>query len=417
MTPRKQVTILILLILFVLLSRVFLLTMPEGTVFDEVHYVKAARAYLAGEQDPNWEHPPLGKMLIAVGMTIFGDNSLGWRAIPYLLGCLTAVLVFVLARALGLSWGGSLFAGFFYAADYLAFVQGRLAMLDIFVAFFSLLALVFAARFYRTRWKSDFFATLVALGLAIASKWSAAYLVVAFGFYYVFFPPFFPGRRGILRYLASGLLVFLCFLVVVGGLYLLSYSYYFSFGHGLADLIKLHADAWAWHTRASIDHPYASPWWSWPLMTKGVWYAYSTNPDGRTAGILAIGNPVVWYGGLIALLALIAALPWWIRRKDRFIPLFILFGFAISYLPWAISSKGGFIFYMLPGIPFYAVALAWWIHRGWRRRPVRILGWATLVLALLAFLVFYPLLTNWSLYPEAFLRGIWSGSFLSIFHF
>ncbi|MCX5971041.1 MAG: phospholipid carrier-dependent glycosyltransferase, partial [Coprothermobacterota bacterium] len=62
MTLRKQVILLILLILFAFLSRGLFLNQPAGTVFDEVHYVKAARAYVAGQPDTNWEHPPLGKM-------------------------------------------------------------------------------------------------------------------------------------------------------------------------------------------------------------------------------------------------------------------------------------------------------------------------------------------------------------------
>ncbi|MEI6308946.1 MAG: phospholipid carrier-dependent glycosyltransferase [bacterium] len=415
MTLRKQVILLILLILFAFISRGLFLDQPAGTVFDEVHYVKAARAYVAGQPDTNWEHPPLGKMCIALGIVIFGDNALGWRFFSYLLGCLAVILVFLLARALGLGWGAALFAGAFYATDFMAFIQGRMAMLDLYVAFFSLLALFFAARFYRTRWRLDFLFTLIALGFALASKWSAAYLVVALGVFFLVFPPFRLSRRAGLSFLANGLLVFLAFLVVVGGLYLLCYSYYFSFGNDFADLIKLHTDAWAWHTRAAIDHPYASPWWSWPLMTKGVWYAYLTNPAGLTEGILAIGNPIVWYGGGIALLALLASLPWWVRRRSAFLPGFVLFAFLVNYLPWIISSKGGFIFYMLPGIPFYALALAILVQKGWRRPVARVISWAVLVLAVLAFLAFYPLLTGLPVYPEGFLKGIWAGSFLGIF--
>ena len=45
------------------------------------------------------EHPPLGKMLIAAGSLLFGDNPLGWRAASVLAGAvtLTAVLAWSLA--------------------------------------------------------------------------------------------------------------------------------------------------------------------------------------------------------------------------------------------------------------------------------------------------------------------------------
>ncbi|MGO1304240.1 MAG: phospholipid carrier-dependent glycosyltransferase, partial [Sphingomonas parapaucimobilis] len=62
------------------------LTMPPMLVFDEVHYVPAARTLLALEGPVNIEHPLLGKTLIAAGMLLFGDNALGWRALSTVAG-------------------------------------------------------------------------------------------------------------------------------------------------------------------------------------------------------------------------------------------------------------------------------------------------------------------------------------------
>lgn len=412
MSRRTQIILVLLLVVFVFLSRGLFLGFPGDKVFDEVHYVRAANAYVAGQEDPNWEHPPLGKMMIATGILIFGDNPWGWRFFPYLFGCLTVFLVFWLARTLGLGMGGALFAAFLFSWDFLSFVMGRMAMLDIFVSTLITLSLLFAARYYKSRNKWDFLFTMVACGLAISSKWSALYPAVFLGFFFLALPPFFRHLRGsVLRFLTNGLLVLLCFIVVVGGIYAFTYSYYFSFGHTAQDWVKLHTDAWAWHTRPNIDHPYASQWWSWPLMTKGVWYYYNTTPEGITQGILAIGNPVLWYLGGLAILVLILGLTFWIYDKNRFIPLFILFGFLVNYIPWIISSKGGFIFYMLPAIPFYALGMTYFINRTWRYRFWRGLSWVFVILTFLVFALFYPLLTGLPVYQETFLRALWSGSF------
>ena len=62
------------------------LTIPHRLVFDEVHYVPAARTLLALAGHTNIEHPLLGKTLIALGILLFGDGPAGWRALSTLAG-------------------------------------------------------------------------------------------------------------------------------------------------------------------------------------------------------------------------------------------------------------------------------------------------------------------------------------------
>ena len=52
---------------------------PHKLVFDEIHYVPAARALLALNAPLNTEHPLLAKEFIAAGIALFGDNCFGWR--------------------------------------------------------------------------------------------------------------------------------------------------------------------------------------------------------------------------------------------------------------------------------------------------------------------------------------------------
>lgn len=414
MRRRNRIWLFFLFLIFVFLSRGLFLAEPQEKVFDEVHYVRAASFYLAGQEDPNWEHPPLGKMFIALGMEIFGDNPLGWRIFPYFFGCLSAILVFFSARAIGLGFTGSLIAGSLFSFDFLSFIQGRLAMLDIFVAFFILLAFLGAARFFRHGSPTYFFLSLISLGLAVSSKWSALYPAFFLGISFLFKRPFFSGRKEFKFLFLNGLLVFICFLLIVGGIYLLSYTYYFSFGHSLSDFLKMHADAFAWHTRPNIEHPYASQWWTWPLMLKGVWYYYKTTPGGIAEGILAIGNPFIWYLGGIALLLFLLAIPFWKGRSYRLAPTFNLLGYASNFLPWIVSTKGGFIFYMLPAVPFYALSLAFVLEKIWKSPWGRKASWAIIILSFLAFALFYPLLTGLPIYPEGFLKSLWSGNFFKL---
>ena len=80
------------IVVFLVAEALFLigLTVPHQFVFDEVHYVPAARALLTLDGPVNIEHPLLGKWLIAQGIRLFGDDTLGWRFMSTLAGAVTA---------------------------------------------------------------------------------------------------------------------------------------------------------------------------------------------------------------------------------------------------------------------------------------------------------------------------------------
>ena len=125
------------------LLRALWLTSPTGSlIFDEKYYVNAARVILGWAHDadvwvgapagldPNTEHPPLGKLLIAGSMLLFGDTGLGWRLPSVIAAALALVAVFGIVRALGGSrWTGVL-AVAIYSLDPLSFIHGRIGVLD-----------------------------------------------------------------------------------------------------------------------------------------------------------------------------------------------------------------------------------------------------------------------------------------------
>src|SRR5689334_7148982 len=76
---------------------------PEKFVFDEVHYVPAARQMLEPGRPSvvlNPMHPPLAKELIALSIRGFGDNTFGWRYPAALFGAIAIAAVYLCALAL-----------------------------------------------------------------------------------------------------------------------------------------------------------------------------------------------------------------------------------------------------------------------------------------------------------------------------
>jgi dolichyl-phosphate-mannose--protein O-mannosyl transferase len=149
----------------------------SALIFDEQYYVNAARVILgihgnsaygdaAFFHDPNAEHPPLAKLLIALSMKVLGDNAWGWRIFPVIFGSLALLAMFWLVRSAGGSRWLALGASFLFAVDNLMLLQGRIALLDIFTVFFMLVSV---ALYLRRR------AVLagIALGIGLCTKLTA----------------------------------------------------------------------------------------------------------------------------------------------------------------------------------------------------------------------------------------------------
>ncbi len=172
--------------------RVYNLGSPPEHMFDEVYYAKDARAIIDGrmEGEPgsswepgdvvSWPHPDAGKMAIALGILVAGDGPVGWRLPAVVAGLVLLAAVYPLARRLGLSPGWAFVALLLASADLLGIAQSRIATLDIFVATWTALCVLFALK-YVQRGDAARWLVLGGLcgGLAVATKWSGALALVA----------------------------------------------------------------------------------------------------------------------------------------------------------------------------------------------------------------------------------------------
>ncbi len=141
--------------------------------------------------DPSWiVHPDGGKWLIAIGERIFGLDAFGWRIAAVVIGSLTVLVLARLVRRLTGSTVMGCFAGLLLAFDGLHFVMSRMALLDVFLAFWvvcGVACLVADRDWIRERldryriirpWQ---LAAGVCFGMACGTKWNGVYVLAAFG--------------------------------------------------------------------------------------------------------------------------------------------------------------------------------------------------------------------------------------------
>jgi dolichyl-phosphate-mannose-protein mannosyltransferase len=360
------------------------LSRPSIQTFDEVHYVTAARTMLELAQ-ANPEHPLLGKSLIALGMLIFGDNPVGWRALSTLAGTATIVGVYAFTQALTRATRPALFAALFAMLNQMIFVQARIGMLDGFMGAFLVwgaVLSVWAMHAQRHAWLC-WIGSGALLGAAVAVKWAAvpwvAFALAAFAL--------LKWRGGFAR--LPWLLASLGFGLVAIAVYFASFAPAFFYTQSpmtWARLLPFQLEMWALQTQVLPAHNYQSSWWSWPLMLRPIWYFYE--PDqGAVRGVLLIGNPAILWGGLLAVLAC----SWAGLRHRAGVPLTAAILWTFSLAIWAIIPKSlGFFYYYYVSAIILCVALAVAFHH-WRDMVKQRDDWF-LVLCVALFAYFYPTL-------------------------
>jgi len=390
------------------------LGIPSAPYFDEVHYLPAARALLEDPRIVNQEHPLLGKIILAEGIALFGDNPQGWRSFPALAG---AVALFAFMRAMwfaSLSRFAALACGVLLASSFPLFIHARIAMLDIFMVCFAMIALWLCAAALRepasARWRLALAG--VALGCAMGSKWNVLPIAVLPGLAFLAIRLRAVGLRFLtdkatapipgMTLVEAGV----CLGLLPLATYALTFFPAFFYRENpltIGTFVEYHQRMIELQEMVKQPHPYQSQWWQWVGNLRAIWYLYEP-VDGAQRGILLLGNPLTMIAGLPAL-AWCAWQGLWRRNRAA---LAVALLYAASLGLWIVAAKPVqfYYHYFLPSC-FLAAALALALDAAWKA------GWRRASLGTIAascalFAYFYPILSAAPLGdPQDFLRWAW----------
>ena len=327
-----------------------------------------------------------------------GRLALSWRLPGVVAAALLAFVLVLLARRLFASRLVPALVGVAVIFDGSMFAQARIGMNDVYVALFIVAGWYFIVAAHRPRRSAalDLLIAGVLLGLGAASKWAAFYtlagvLVASLAVTAYAYERGRPGTGGPLDLLAgkgrNAALLFLSFAVIPVGIYLASYVHWF--GGPTApygwDLLELTKQMYWYHSGLTSPHPAASPWWSWPVVLKPVYWYFGQSDGGNNAYIYDAGNVALFWAGLVATVwCAIAAV------RARSVALgFVVFALLVQYVAWIPISRVLFFYHFFTALPFYLLALACGLAYLWetgRSRPVI----AYLAVAVGTFAYFYP---------------------------
>lgn len=403
----------------------------NSTYFDEIYHARTAYEYTHGIVPYENTHPPLGKLLIAVGMELFGVNPFGWRIIGTLFGIAMLPLIYVMALRLFKKTIYAALAAGLFALDFMHFTQTRISTIDVYGVFFIMLMFYFMQRystmnFYRMSlrktWVPLFWSGLF-FGIGVASKWIVLYggAGLAIMLALVLFERYREYKaaervladgklsdkelqtacstagqsfwKNTILTLASCVVFFVIIPVVIYGLSFIPVLNVSSEGYTIHGLIEAQKNMYNYHSQLVATHPFASSWWEWPFMKRPVWFFSGGEglPEGQVSSIVTIGNPLIWWTGIFAMLGTL-----WLtfRRKDKSLYM-IWIGFFSQYVPWMLVPRETFLYHYFAMVPFMILSIVYILKLlDSKYENSRYIRYTYVAVAALLFILFYPVLSG-----------------------
>ena len=374
---------------------------------------------------------------MSVGIALFGMTPFGWRFMGTLFGVAMIPLLYLFLKNLFGRTSIATCGTILLAVDFMHLTQTRLATIDTYAFFFILLMYYFLYRYLTLPDGASFkqcalplFLSGLFWGIGAASKWTVIYgctgLVALYFIGLVVKLRRWPEesrqeRTGwTVKILAFSVLVFA---VIPAIIYVLSYLPYaaasgdLSLGNLLSEMWENQKYMLSYHNGVTSSHPYSSRWYEWLVNARPILYYMDNSVAGVTTRFAAFLNPVVCWGGLVAmlvcaaqafrplwakltffglsglggaasaawvtgvfdpetdtqtrllclvliaaLLALYLVLGWFVSRTFRQsspIALFILIGYLAQLVPWFFIGRITFAYHYFPSVLFLILALCY----------------------------------------------------------
>ncbi|MFD0670438.1 phospholipid carrier-dependent glycosyltransferase [Cohnella sp. GCM10027633] len=376
----------------------------NGMYFDEIYHARTAYETAHGIEPYETTHPPLGKVIMSAGISLFGMNPFGWRFMGAIFGALMIPLLYVFGKRMFGRTDLAALAGGLIALDFMRFSLSRIGTVDVFAVFFIALSAYAVYEYYRQsvieqasmrRTLVPLAVSALAIGMAIATKWIGLYagLGIAVALLLVWRSSRFP--RG--RYAATLAWTAGLFALVPLAVYFASYIPFLRLpgpGHGIADVVAYQKHMFNYHSDLVATHPFSSSWWEWPLIQRPVWtYAGQAANAGDVVSIVLMGNPAVWWIGSAAAVYMALRL-----LKDRSLEVsFLLIGLAAQLVPWMFVSRLTFIYHFYASVPFIVLCSVYALRSIAERVPSFRLRYgigAYAAIAACLFAMFYPILAG-----------------------
>ena len=348
-------------------------TYMDGTMFDEVYHGRTAFEFIHSLPTYETTHPHLGKILISLGIRLFGMTPFGWRFMSVLFGILILAVMYLFAKKL---FGSTFIAAAstsLLAFDCMHYTLSRIATIDIFAAFFILLMYYFLYEYFcrdsalkhsakcepPSQLSVDVLAPLGLCGLSmafgIATKWTGVYAGAGLGILFFWYTLTHFSKKQTAR-----LFGFCCVFFIAVPLVVYTLSFLPVVGHtpykGLIDkAVRGSISMFEYHSKLVAEHYYSSPFYEWPVVWMPLLDANDAVSDTLVSSVSCMGNPAIWWVGIPCSLFVLYR---WLGKRDQKAG-FLFLSYAAQYVPWMSIGRITFIYHYFPAILFVMLMMGY----------------------------------------------------------
>lgn len=392
-TDSSDLTNLFFILWLSVLVHFWRITYPNSIVFDEVTFGKFLNSYAKGEYYFDL-HPPLGKLILGwasylgginpnfnydkIG-TVFSEQTFIWlRSFTAFTGSLIPVFAALLLRGLGFSKWVAVIAAVLIIFENALLVISRTFVFDIFLLSFGFASIAVGVWSHRLKSKTLWWFSWILAASAFSIKWTGLSFLGILSLWEI--------QRGwSSKLLGVSLRRLMLGLSAAFAVYFLIFAVHFSWTprsgmgndfmspefqsglignryHGNPGLVRpslwiqfieLNKMMWAYQKTMNQNHPYSSPWYSWPLMYRPIYFWGNTGGELKER-IYLLGNPWLWLSSTLAVIFFFVK-TWskgklWLKKsidEAQTREFCLLLIFVANYIPFILIGRVMFIYHYL----------------------------------------------------------------------
>ncbi|MGN0376464.1 MAG: phospholipid carrier-dependent glycosyltransferase [Suilimivivens sp.] len=389
-------------------------TYMSGTMFDEVYHGRTAYEFIHHLTTYETTHPHFGKILISLGIRLFGMTPFGWRFMSVIFGILIIGVMYVFAKRLFDNTFIASATAALLVFDCMHYNLSRIATIDIFAAFFILLMYYFMYEYIfrdtaimqmssEKKISSQPLSKQVLIPLAlcgismafgIATKWTGVYAGVGLGILFIFHTLTNLSRN---KKQLGKLFLFCCVFFIAVPLIVYTLSFipvvgYTEYKNLIDKTIQGSISMFNYHSQLVAEHYYSSPFYEWPVIWMPLLDANDAVGADKVSAISCMGNPAIWWVGIpCEIFVLVRG----IKKRDKKAG-FLFVAYAAQYVPWMSISRITFIYHYFPAILFVMLMMGYTMDFivkkfKWGKKAVTLY----LATAVIVFFLFFPVVSGY----------------------
>ncbi len=457
---------LLLILIVSLLTHFFRFGYPRAVVFDETYLGNFITNYWHGTYYFD-VHPPFAKLLFALWgyTTNVNTLSIDWsnigltlpetatilRLIPLFFGIILPLIIYGICRAFGTSKFSATVISLLVVFENSLLVQSRFLLPDILmitIGFLGILSYLYSLETKRHKYLL-FFLSILFSAITVSIKWTGLSFVAIILFMEI--KEILKNNadwRKIFSYTSKTISIFIIPIIF---LYITVFAIHLHFlpnsGPGdlfmslefqktlkgnlyennheinknnfLKNFIDLNKSMYTATQSLTNYHPYSSPWYTWPIMLKPIFYWESSadlKSDSKSY-IYYFGNPFIYFlssGTIIILIGYIFFIKYYKQiftqnKKQIDFLYFILIGYTLNFLPFLFIKRVMFLYHYQTALVFSILSIAYILELfiNFKRKTI---GLWILFFAICAFIYWSPLTYGTDISNKQLSNRIWINS-------